>query len=324
LPFPAIELLEHKKYKNPFTSAITTSLFTSRGCPFQCTFCDRPAMGRSFRYHSSDRIIKEIERFLNLGIRSFTFYDDTFTINRNRVIDICNRLIKKDIAISFDIRTRIDQMDRELLTLLKSAGCKRIYYGIESGSETVLRRIKKSLDLKDVHEKVLLTKKLGIEPLTYFMIGHPGETKEEMDETFKLIYKLNPKFITLSTLILFPSTPVYSEALQRGIIKRDVWYDFAKNPLSFVDNLDPDGHVQETSSVHFIPPFWEEHFSKEELRKIQTERLARFYLRPTYLFKSLLDIKGCDDFSRKFSFFRAFIKGLVFKKKEASLGKYKY
>jgi len=143
LPFPARHLTPYQKYysiiakKNP-----VTTMFTSRGCPYRCSFCDRPTMGKFFRARSAKNVVDEMAECKKMGINETLVYDDTFTVNRQRVIDICQEIQKRKLKIFWDIRARVDNVDEEVLRELKKAGCQRIHYGVEAGTEKILKVLK--------------------------------------------------------------------------------------------------------------------------------------------------------------------------------------
>jgi len=274
LPFPARHLTPYKKYhsllgkKNPITT-----LFTSRGCPYQCIFCYRPHLGKTFRFRSPANIINEINQCRELGIEEFIIYDDTFTINRKRVIDICNRIIEQKMDISFDIRARVNTVDEELLKSLKKAGCHRIHYGVESANPEILQILQKGITLDQIEEAFRITQSAGIETLAYFMIGSPTETKNQVLNTIRYAKKLNPDYCLFSITIPFPGTPLYAMMLEKGVAKEDYWKKFAENPTD-----------------KFVPPVWDEDLTKEELIKLLKYAYKSFYLRPSYIMRKFYKI----------------------------------
>jgi len=283
LPFPARHLTPYKKYSSLLAKRTPiTTMFTSRGCPFNCSFCNRPHLGKRFRALSPQRVVAEFEACLELGIHEFLIYDDTFTVDKERVKAICRQVIEKKLDIGFDIRARVDTLDNEVLTLLKKAGCRGIHYGIEAGTEKILKVLRKGIDLQQAKEILNQTKTLKMQTLAYFMIGSPTETLEDIETTFKFARDLNPDFIHLTILTPFPGTPIYLEGLQKGIIKTDYWREFAKQP-------DKD----------FKPPFWEENFSREELEQLVIKGYKQFYTRPGYIVKRLLALRSWGEFKRK-------------------------
>jgi radical SAM superfamily enzyme YgiQ (UPF0313 family) len=283
LPLPARHLTPYRGYNSLLSvNDVVTTLFTSRGCPFGCRFCDRPQMGRKFRARSADSVLTEIVACVDLGIQEFLIYDDTFTINRQRVLDICSKITEAGLKIGFDIRARVDTVDREMLRSLKKAGCQGIHYGVEAGTPKVLKTLRKGITLEQAQHAFDLTKQTGIPTLSYFMIGSPGETREDILATFRTIRDLNPDYLHMTILTPFPGTEIYAEALQRGVIKSDVWQEFAAAPRN-----------------GFQPPHWGEYFTREELNDLLVQGYKSFYLRPGYVLKRLIKVRGVSELMRK-------------------------
>jgi len=285
LPFPARHLTPYKKYssllakRNP-----VTTIFTSRGCPFRCSFCARPHLGKKCRVQSAERVVDELEKCTKMGIYEFLFYDDTFMVNRQRVIDICKEIVRRKLDIGWDIRTRVDTVDEEMLKHLKMAGCRGIHYGVEAGTEKILKVLNKDITLGRVKEAFDLTRKHKISILAYFMIGNPSETKEDIYETFRVAKGLNPDYLHMTILTPFPGTEIYLDGLKNGNIKRDYWRGFAKNPAS-----------------GFISPHWDEIFTREELNDLLVKGYKNFYMRPLYILKEVMSVGSFDEFRRKVS-----------------------
>lgn len=136
IPFPDRKLLPIEKYNSILSGGrVVTTMFTSRGCPFRCSFCDRPHLGKKFRARGAKNVVDEMEECLKLGIEEILIYDDTFTVNKQRVIDICREIINRNLKFVWDIRARVDTVDEEILKALKKAGCQRIHFGVEAGTE---------------------------------------------------------------------------------------------------------------------------------------------------------------------------------------------
>jgi radical SAM superfamily enzyme YgiQ (UPF0313 family) len=275
LPFPTRHLIPYKKYNSLLSKGkITTTIITSRGCPFKCTFCDRPHLGKKFRARSAKNIVDEIEECTNMGIYEYLFYDDTFTLNKERAIDVCKEIIRRKLNIGWDIRTRVDTINEELIKYLKMAGCRGIHYGVEAGTEKVLKILDKGVSVNQAMRAFNLTKKYKIPILAYFMIGNPAETRADIESTFKAMRMLKPDYVHLTILTPFPGTEIYFDGLKRGIIKEDYWKKFADNPT-------PD----------FISPHWDEIFSRDELNDLLTKGYRSFYLRPQYILNRFFSIK---------------------------------
>jgi radical SAM superfamily enzyme YgiQ (UPF0313 family) len=187
LPFPDRELLPWQKYYNLLGRGkeYMTSLLTSRGCPFNCTFCTKKD-GRMCRVRSPENVVQEIEQNVRLGITDFDIIDDTFTIDRKRVLAIADLIIEKKLDITMDLSARVDTVDQEILDRLAQAGCNRVRFGVESGNPGVLENLQKGITLDQVREAYRMAKKAGIVTFAYFMLGSPGETEKEVRESISL------------------------------------------------------------------------------------------------------------------------------------------
>jgi len=281
LPFPSWDITPYKKYYSVFAqSGMSTNIMTSRGCPYSCIFCFHETV-RRLRVRSAKNVVDEIEEALKMDIKEFFIFDETFTINQQRVHDICGEILKRKLQISFDMRTRVDIISEELLKSLKKAGCKRIQYGVESGSQRILNLMKKGITLEQARRAFSLTKKMGMATYADFMLGFPGETKEEMFQTISFAVELNPDFVQFAITTLYPATEIYQMALQQGILKSDFWREFSQNPCKKVE-----------------PPLWTEPYSHDELLNILETAYSRFYVRPRYILKRLSKIRTVNEFLR--------------------------
>lgn len=279
LPFPARDLLTVNKYysvlakRNPLTTMIT-----SKGCPNQCTFCDRPLLENRLRERSFSNIVEEMETCTKMGIYEFSLYDDTFTINKKRVHEICDEIIRRKLNIGWDARARVNTVDEEMLKKMKNAGCERIYYGVESGDPNILRTIKKGIKLEQVETAFELTKAVGIQILAYFMIGLPTEKKENVIVTINFAKKLCPDYAVFSVYTPLPGTEIYELYLKKGLFE-DYWRRFAKNP-----------------TLDFKLKALEENMTKEELNELLNFAYKSFYLNFNYIIKRILAIRTFGQF----------------------------
>lgn len=283
LPFPARHLLPYKKYNSALSEkSPVTTMFTSRGCPFNCLFCNRPHLGKIFRARSAINVVDEIEKCKQMGIEEIFIYDDTFTVNRQRVVDICREILKRGLDISWDVRARVDTVDADLLSLMKKAGCQRIHYGVEAGTQKILDILRKGITVEKAKKAFQISSDLDISTLAFFMIGSPTETKKDIMETIKLAKALKPDFANFTIVTPYPATDLYYLGLQKGILPRDYWREFAENPKE-----------------NFVPMFWEENLNKKELQALLKKAYSSFYWRPGYIFKTLKKIKSLSDLWRK-------------------------
>ena len=283
LPFPARELLPYHKYSSILSDKKpVTTMFTSRGCPFNCLFCDRPHLGNIFRARSADNVVDEFEQCKKMNIKEVFVYDDTFTVNKQRVLDICSKIKDRKIDISWDIRARVDTVNPQILHALKDAGCQRIHYGVEAGTQKTLNTLRKGITLEKAEETFKATRVAGIYSLAYFMIGSPEETRQDIKATIKFAKKINPDYVCFSITTPFPGTDLYRQGLEQGVFSEDYWQNFAKNPT-------PD----------FQAKFWTQNLTEKELLKLSQKAYRSFYLRPSYIIKNLINLKSWYDFKNK-------------------------
>jgi len=283
LPFPARDLTPHERYYSLIarTQPVTT-MITSRGCPYRCLFCDRPHLGKRFRPRSAKNVVDEMESCVRMGIREFLIYDDTFTVNKQRVFDVCREIRGRGLNIGWDVRARVDTVTPDMLKAMKDAGCDRIHYGVEAGSPEVIKTLRKGITIEQVRRVFRETKEAGISILAYFMIGSPGETREQVAESLRLARELNPDYLHLSITTPFPETDLYRMGLERGVLKSDYWREFAKAPVK-----------------GFVPAVWEEMMSRDELIGTLNRGYKEFYLRPGYILRRLARIRSLKDLKAK-------------------------
>lgn len=283
LPFPARNLTPYQKYSSILTGrGCITTMITSRGCPFHCTFCYKPQMGRCFRARSYNNVVDEMEECIDMGITEILVYDDSFTLDRQRALDICDEIMKRGLHFAWDIRTRVDTVDEEMLAMLKRAGCTRIHYGVEAGTDKILGVLNKGITLKQVRDTFAVTKKVGITTLAYFMIGSPEETYEDILATVAFVKEIDPDYLHLTLTTPFPLTDLYRRALDEGVIEYDYWREFARNPEGGVTTR-----------------YWEKNLSRERLLELMSYAYRSFYGRPRYIARNLCQIKSLGDLYRK-------------------------
>ncbi len=191
-------------------------LLTSRGCPFPCTFCSatlRQTYGKKFRGHSAERVVDDMLRLhLDHGIDAFYTIDDVFSLDRERVVDICHGLIKHNHPIHWTIQTRGDLIDLDLLKLMKRAGCVGVKMGIESGVDRILKIIRKNASRAKLLEAARNCQEAGLILTTYYMVGHPSETREEMEETFRFAKEVGSDMVQMAFHTPYPGSESYEMA----------------------------------------------------------------------------------------------------------------
>lgn len=202
------------------------NIMTARGCPGQCTFCSTPSYwGSNVRLRSVKSMVDEIELLYKKGVKELVISDDTFTFDKQRVIDFCKELIKRNIKIAWDCRSRVNFVDKERLEWMKKAGCYKIGYGIESGSDTVLKNFKKNITKEQILKAGKLTREVGLYMYLFLIIGGPGETDETIRETLEVINELKPQQILTCFLHTYPGTELYKQCQEQGILTDDIWFD---------------------------------------------------------------------------------------------------
>lgn len=211
LPIPAYDLLPIHKYGEPLLAQPYGMIQTIRGCPYQCSYCVK-SYGSKLSQLSTDRVIKEMKLWIELqGVKSIRFIDDTFTINRVRVIELCKAIIENKLNVEWACLSRTDNLDEELLNWMKKAGCKRIYFGMESGSQRMLDIYKKNVDVGEALKALLLCRKVGIETAAFFMSGHPEETENDFVATLEFAKSANLNYASFNPLTPYPGTSLYVE-----------------------------------------------------------------------------------------------------------------
>lgn len=265
LPFPARHLVPFESYG--ISKSQSGGMITSRGCVYSCGYCSSSLiMGKKFRSRSPENVVDEIEELVyKYHLRDIAFMDDTFMLNKRRAESIADEINERNLDVSFVASSRVDMVNKNLLFKLKNAGMNTIYYGVESGSQRILNLMKKGIDLKQAESAVKNAKNVGLEVLTSYIIGYPGETEADMNETIKFSIQLEPDYCQYSILTPFPGTPIYHDLKDKNLIDTENWekYTVMKPILNY---------------------------EKMGLNKSLIERkLARayikFYTRPKYLLK---------------------------------------
>jgi radical SAM superfamily enzyme YgiQ (UPF0313 family) len=228
---------------------------TARGCPHRCTFCVR-TYGRELVLRSATSVADEVASLGRMGIRHVRFMDDTFTARRDRTVEICDRL-EGEKGLTWTALTRLDGLDPELLTSMRRAGCRRLYVGVESGSQRILDLYRKNLTVEAIRETVPRIQAAGIEVSAFFIVGAPGETESDVEASLQLALELEPDYVIVTRLQYWPGTDLHAEHRQR--------LSFSLVPT----HCEPLPAAGIPSYADFLR--WERMFYR------------RFYLRPSYM-----------------------------------------
>ncbi len=261
LPFPAYEKLTGfpRDYHLPLFSYSQTpgaTMITSRGCMFQCSYCDRSVFQKGFRYNSAAYIYEHMKYLRDrFGVRHVNIYDDLFTANRKRIVELCEKLALQPLGMNFNCAVRVGYTDDDLLKMLKGAGCLMVSLGIESADPEMLMRHKSGVSLTDVRDTVQRIQAAGLRAKGLFMMGLPGETEESIKRTSDFIIELGLDDMNMAKFTPFPGAPLWSTIRDEGTFDED-WR--LMNCLNFV--FIPHGIV-----------------SKEKLDHLYNEHVKRFY-----------------------------------------------
>ncbi len=284
LPAPARHLLADPLAYRPhlftFRRSPWTTMISSRGCPQQCTFCDRSVFGNRYRVRSATSVFAEMKELHERhGVREIFFMDDTFTINRKRVEELCGLLIAADLDLIWTCCARANNMSRDLLAKMRRAGCWMIHLGIESGDEQVLRRIKKGITLEQVRNVCAWAREVGMNVRGFFILGLPGDTPETIRRTIALAKSLPLYTVNFCITFLLPGTELTATAERYGKVDRAAFASMSGHPAG---------------GLSFVP----HGMSEAELLDWQRKAYLSFYLRPQAVWRilfanqSLADLRG--------------------------------
>lgn len=267
LPFPLFDGLPLSAYNRFYSwvKGISIPICTARGCPYSCTFCYR-LHGSTVRARSADNVLDEMEHDIaRYGAKNIFFVDETFTLNKDRTARLCEAILGRGLQrkVRWLCCSRVDAVTYELLKLMKEAGCALISFGIESGNQDTLERCRKKILLDQVKTTLEWCRKCGIATATAFIIGHPGETEDKINQTINFAVKVKPTYCNFCIMTPFPGTEIAAMA-ERGegglvLLSRD-WRTYGKSL----------GGALELASV-----------DRRRLESLQRKAYAKFYLRPS-------------------------------------------
>ncbi len=285
LPIPDRTMVPVTKYVSAFEQykrLPVTNIITARGCPFKCIFCLPSLLGKGVRYRSTEKVIEEIEYLLtNFGIRDVAFWDDTFTVNKKRVFEICECIIEKRLDFIWSAQARADCVTPAMLEMMARSGCWKLFFGVESLVQKNLNTLRKGEGVKQIFEAVKWTKKAGIEVEASFIFGIPGETFREGLETIRLAKILDPDYAKFFFL-----TP---------------YGDFLKEAKIYGTIIDEDQTRYGGSAMRFIPFS----MSREELGELYYRAYRQFYLRPKMAWRRMKKICDPIEFEKSINGLRA-------------------
>ena len=281
IPFPDRKVIPWHWYLEAWYSRQPfMNMMTSRGCPYHCTFCLWPQImyGHKQRFRSLDNVFAEIRQLIDrYEIKEINVDDGTFTTNKQRVIEFCQRLRQEKTKLIWTCNGRLDHLDDEMLLEMKESGCKMIRLGVESGSQEVLDKIKKGLTLKQIEDGMRRVKKHGIQALGGFMFGFPYDSRKTIEQTIALAKKISPDQVQFSINMCYPGTSLYEYAKENNLLVAKTFKEFDMTH----------GPVVKTRDMQ-----------REELEHILARAYREFYFRPKFILQTMLHMKDIDEIRR--------------------------
>ncbi|MDD1751187.1 MAG: B12-binding domain-containing radical SAM protein [Methanothrix sp.] len=220
IPFPARDLFQNQKYIDHWNKRrgySATTVITTRGCPFSCEFCSNAVFGVSYRERSSDNVLSEVEQALALGYDRIHFADDVFTLNKKRMMQICEEILARGMEFKWECLARVDSIDRATADAMKKAGCDRIFFGIESGDESILMLMNKRILLDQARRAVETARAAGLKTGAFFILCYPGETDETVLKTIRFATSLPLDYLSFTMPYPLPGTRL-SERIKSKVI----------------------------------------------------------------------------------------------------------
>lgn len=283
LPSPAFDLLPLEKYKSAIGTGNTVgTIASSRGCPYECTYCNRPY--RTYRSYTNERILSEMDYFYKRGIREFVFFDDMFNLTPKRVIEISDAITAQFPNIIWSFRGRVDQVTEEMVRRAKKSGCRQILFGVEAGKDEDLKAIKKRINTKQVVDSIAICKKMGLETSTNWIIGLPThKNRKDILDLLDFAIKTGTDYAQFNILIPYAGTEIFAEGVKQNVLPADFWNEYVLNPT-------PNAYI----------PIWEEYLSREELSELLKICYRKFYLRPSKILEHVSKVRSISQFKSKF------------------------
>jgi radical SAM superfamily enzyme YgiQ (UPF0313 family) len=283
LPFPARELLgDAGRYIPPpgtYRKRPVAVMITSRGCNRHCIYCFQLDKERKsgIRYRSVGNVMEEIEHLIRNGYREIKFLDDTFAADYGRALEIAQEIQKRRLSIAWFASACVNQVDKKLLKAFHDAGCWAILFGAESGVQKNLNTIRKGTTLEQIRTAVRTAQDVGLRVSTPFMFGIPGETYHEGLETIDFAVKLNPDMANFHAITPFPGTYLYDNLERFGTLSEDL-ADFTYQGAAFIPKT----------------------MTRDDIQKLRQIAFRRFYLRPSFMLRKLLELRTINDLKSVF------------------------
>ncbi len=298
LPFPDRETIPLTKYGEAFYNKWPfTNMLTTRGCPNNCNYCITANVmeGQKWRERSIDNVIAEIKELIEVyGVKEINFDDATFNMSKKRVMDFCQAVLDNNLKFLWICNARVKPLDEEMLSAMRKAGCKLIRYGVESADQRVLDYMGKNITPDEVRRAFKLTKKAGILSLGGFMFGFPVDTRKTIEKTINFMKELKPDMIQASIPMPYPGTRMYEQVkiANQFVFKEWEEFDMTHGPVVQVDDI-----------------------PRKEFKTILSRVYKEFYLRPGFVWQTIMGIRRWSDIPRIWRSFLSMLGLVKFHKK---------
>ena len=272
LPFPARHLVNNDLFKRPDNNKVQAIIKVSRGCPHHCFFClATPVSGAKVRVRSVENIIAEIKECVETyKITNFLFWADLFNADREWTMDLCEKIIESGLEITWSSNTRADTADDEMAELMYQSGCRLVSIGVESGSQYILDKIGKKITIDEIRDTVKIFKRAKIKVYNYFVIGLPWDDEDTVEDTIDFAIELDSDFVSFYTATPLPGTRFCKYALEKSLLDEKSSFEGA--------------YFEPVVNTHFL--------TKERILELHKQAIKRFYLRPMFILRSILNIRS--------------------------------
>lgn len=232
IPFPAWQYFDLDSYEpyedipENLNKLRKAPVISTRGCPYNCSFCYSTFWGRRYRFRSPRNVVEEL-RLLHdkYNVRYIRFFDDSFTVRAERVLEICRLIHESGLDLTWRCEARVDNVNREMLTQMAKAGCHLVEFGVESGSPLILKNIRKGITIDQIQSAFKMAKETGIQTKAFIMVGSPGETLDTVKATLGLLEAIHPDLVTVFKAMVLPNSELYDKMINSGKITESVWLD---------------------------------------------------------------------------------------------------
>jgi anaerobic magnesium-protoporphyrin IX monomethyl ester cyclase len=267
LPYPTLKHFQLSKYR--ILGRTYLPIITSRGCPFQCAFCLSSQMcGTGFRAKSPPKVLDELEWLRDTyGADAFTFYDDTFTFDIDRALGICREMKRRKFITPWDCRTRVDRVTKEVLETLSKTNCQLIHFGVESGSQKMLKVMKKGTTVEQNARAIKWAKEAGILVAISVIVGYPGETVDMVKQTIDFIRRTEPDYVYMCEAVPYPGTELYNQVKELGWGLTSEWSKYHEHTQIFKNPLLPLETIEKMKKAFFDEFFSPSYYLHKSRRK---------------------------------------------------------